>query len=197
MRRVSSLEVHSRSETLQDTVKTEITGQTEVGTSNYVVGTATRSHGVTSALLSRRRSLSLPGLGRVEVVAVDRHPVLLWLAVGGLFFAAVLAVVGMPPVSIHAPTHGWGIMSPTCGLTRGVAAAARGDVATAWAYNPASLLLVAGAVATVVRALMGSVTGRWVNVQLAITRWGGVVATMVLVILEINQQSHAALLMAG
>lgn len=152
---------------------------------------------MTSALVSRRRWLPVPGLGGVEVAAVDRHPVLIRLAVGGLLLAAALAIFGMPPVDLHAPTHNWGIMSPTCGMTRGVAAATRGDLSTAWAYNPASLLLVAGAIGSVARAVVGSVTGQWVNVRLAITRPGWVGVAIALVALEINQQSHAALLMAG
>lgn len=152
---------------------------------------------MTSVQVSQGRSLPLPGLGSVDVEAVDRHPVLIWLAIGGLALATILAVFGMPPVSIHAPTHDWGIMSPTCGLTRGVAAATRGDLATAWAYNPASLLLVGGAIASIARALVGSATGRWVNLRPAITRGGWIGVALAVVALEVNQQASAALLMTG
>lgn len=139
----------------------------------------------------------LPGFGTVSLGTVDRHPGLLWIAAGGLVLAGLLATFGMPPVSLHAPTHGWGIMGPTCGMTRGVAATVAGDLPRAWAYNPASLLVVGGAVAVIGRSVAGMTTGRWVNLRVAISRGGWLAVVLVLVALTANQQAHADLLLAG
>ena len=127
---------------------------------------------------------------------VDRRPGLVQAAVGGLLVAAVLAVTGPPPVDLHNPLHRWyGIMDPACGMTRGVIAVMRGRLGQAWAYNPASLLVVPGALAVLVRAAAGRLAGRWLDVRFRPTRLFWLLATAVLLLLWVNQQRHAALLL--
>lgn len=143
-----------------------------------------------------RRRLRLAGFGSVGITPEDTHPGLVWIAAAGLAAAAILAVYGMPPIGIHLPTHGWGIMGPTCGMTRGVAAAVDGDLAGAWAYNPASPLLVGGALASVARAGVGVTTGRWLDLHLRVTRGGWAVLVVFLAALTVNQQANASLLLS-
>jgi hypothetical protein len=139
------------------------------------------------------RRLGVEGVGWS---GVDRHPWLAWPAAAGLLVAAVLAVTGPPPVDLHGPLHRWlGIMDPACGMTRGVIAVLRGRPGSAWAYNPASLLVVPGALGVLVRAAAGRLTGRWPNMRFRPTRLFWLLAGTVLLLLWINQQRHAALLL--
>ncbi|MQA01963.1 MAG: DUF2752 domain-containing protein [Streptosporangiales bacterium] len=133
---------------------------------------------------------------QLRVEAADRHRGLFVLAVGGLLVGAAMAVFGLPPLDLHGPLHNlFGIMDPLCGGTRGVYSAMRGDVASAWAYNPASIPLVLGALTLVVRHVAGWLTGRWLTVRLR-PRWLVVTVAVVLVVaLGVNQQLHADLLM--
>jgi hypothetical protein len=82
---------------------------------------------------------------------------------------------------------------------------AAGRLERAWAYNPASnpasLLLVGGALAVLVRAGVGWLTGRWLTVTLGHARrpWSWLLPALALIAvaaLWANQQHHAALLMA-
>jgi hypothetical protein len=131
---------------------------------------------------------------RLRWEQADRHPTLAPLAAAGLLAAAVLAVVGLPPVDLHGPLHRLGIMDPLCGMTRGVVAALHGRLGRAWAYNPASPLLVAGALLALGRWLVGQLTGRWLDATLRPTpRTVGLAAALVLA-LWANQQAHADLL---
>src|SRR5574341_2057223 len=102
----------------------------------------------------------------VRWATTDRYPRLARLALGGAVLAFVLAVVGLPAVSIHEPTHFAGIMSPSCGLTRAARFLARADFRQAWRYNPASFLLAAGAALLIARAAIGRLTGRWLEITL-------------------------------
>ncbi len=136
------------------------------------------------------------GVERVDWSRADRHASLAWVAAGGLLAAVVLAVAGPPPVDLHGPLHRWlGIMDPGCGGTRGVIAVLRGHPGRAWAYNPASLLVVPGALAVLVRAAAGRVAGRWLDVRFRPTRLFWLLAAAALVLLWVNQQRHAALLL--
>ncbi|MGH3665143.1 MAG: DUF2752 domain-containing protein [Egibacteraceae bacterium] len=124
----------------------------------------------------------------------DGHRFLTWSAVLGLAAAVLLAAFGMPPVELHGPLHYLGIMGPLCGMTRGVAAFTRGDLALAWAYNPASLLLVPGAAVVIGRAAYGCVTGRWLQARI---RFDPRIRTFVVVgvaLLTVPQQLHVELL---
>lgn len=69
------------------------------------------------------------------------------------------------------PLYRLGIVLPGCGLTRGVVAAARGDLAGAWRWNPASLLVVLGGRRRVARAGVGRTTGWWLSVRVAPCAW--------------------------
>ena len=64
------------------------------------------------------------------------------------------------------PLYALGIVLPGCGLTRGTVALLKGDFSAAWAYNPASYLLVVMLVAVLVRAVVGVKCGRWLHVRL-------------------------------
>lgn len=134
------------------------------------------------------------GLARLRVEGTDRHPTLVWIAAAGLLAATLLGWLGMPPVDLHGPLHYLGIMGPLCGMTRSVARAATGDLARAWRYNPGGLLLVAGAWVSIVRALVGRLTGRWLNLHVVVSRGGWWALTITLAALTVNQQLHADLL---
>lgn len=136
-----------------------------------------------------------PPLLVVRVVGGDRWRVVTNIALVGLALAGLLAVFGMPPVDLHGPNHRLGIMVPTCGMTRGVAAAARLDLATAVSFNPAAPFLVAGAVAALLRAVVGRVSGRWIDVMTGVPRFWMWVSGVAFVALWVNQQAHASLLM--
>jgi hypothetical protein len=124
----------------------------------------------------------------------DRHPTLTLLAAAGLLAAGVLAMVGLPPVDLHGPLHRLGIMDPLCGMTRGTVAVLRGRLGQAVAYNPASPLLVTGAVLALGRWLVGRLTGRWLDATLRRTPFTLGIAAALVLALWVNQQAHAALL---
>ena len=87
-------------------------------------------------------------------------------------------------------------MDLLCGGTRALRLAARGDITGALAWNPLSRILLAGAIAVVLRAAVGAATGRWVNVRIATDRRLLIAGIAVLVVLlQIRQQSNAAVLM--
>ena len=114
----------------------------------------------------------------------DRHPALTLLAAG------VLAVVGLSPLDLHGPLHHLGIMDPLCGMTRGTVAVLHGQFGQAVAYNPASPLLVVGAVLAVVRWLVGRLTGRWLDATLRATPITWAVVAVVVLALWVNQQAQ-------
>jgi len=134
------------------------------------------------------------GVLRVHWARQDRHPTLAPPAAAGLLVAGVLALVGLPPVDLHGPLHDLGIMDPLCGMTRGTVAVLRGRLGQAVAYNPASPLLVAGAVLVLIRWLVGRLTGRWLDATLRRTPLTVGIAAAMLLALWLNQQAHAALL---
>lgn len=101
-------------------------------------------------------------------MTVDRRDAWRFLTVAGpslLVAVAVMAVVGLPRVPVMAPLYAVGIVLPGCGLGRATVALARGDLALAWAYNPASFVVAAGLAALAVRTALGAGGGRWVHVH--------------------------------
>ncbi|MDT0300843.1 DUF2752 domain-containing protein [Streptomonospora wellingtoniae] len=131
---------------------------------------------------------------RMRVETHDGHRWVLYVAVGGLLAGAAMAVFGLPPVELHSPLHYMGVMMPTCGATRAVWAAMSGDLAMSLRYNPLGIVLVAGAFATLLRLAAGLVTGRWVNVRVVSWPAAAVVATVLVIALEVNQQLNRDLL---
>ncbi len=114
------------------------------------------------------------------------------LAIGGGLTAAALALIGGFPFDTPMPTHAFGWVEPTCGLTRGTTAAARGDFALAWRYNPLSLALVAVGVLGVVRLAAGLATGWWVNLHVRRPAWWGwTFLAVALMAFSLYQQSNA------
>lgn len=124
----------------------------------------------------------------------DGHRILTTAALIGLPVAILLAVFGLPPVNVHGPLHYLGIMGPTCGITRGVMWFTRGELATAWQYNPLSLLMVPGAVLVLGRAVYGWWTGRWLRVALRRNRWLIAIVVLGTIMLTIRQQLQGDLL---
>lgn len=122
--------------------------------------------------------------------SVDAHPYAAAPAALGLVLAVVLAIFGMPPVSLHGPLHFLGIMDPLCGMTRGVASAMRGDLAKALSYNPASPAVLLGGGVALARWIYGRRSGRWLNVSWRSPTRVAVIAVLVAG-LEVNQQLQA------
>jgi hypothetical protein len=117
----------------------------------------------------------------------------MWIALIGLVIAALLAVLGLPPVDLHGPLHYLGVMDPLCGGTRSVYLTLHGQLRDAVRYNPAGPGLVAGAAAVLVRAAFGRVSGYWVDIHVP-RRIVIPVALAALAALEVNQQLHVVLL---
>lgn len=133
---------------------------------------------------------------RVQVVwePEDRHAGLSrFVAVGGLG-AVALAVFGLPPFSLHGPLHRFGVMDPLCGMTRAVRFLARGDLADAWRYNPASFVLLASAIIVALRWVVGKLRGRWWNVTVPSRRVLLPIFGFAVAVLWVNQQAHVSLL---
>jgi hypothetical protein len=102
-------------------------------------------------------------------------------------------VFGLPPVDLHGPLHYLGVMDPLCGGTRSVYLTLHGHLREALRYNPAGPLLVVAALAVLIRAAVGRLTGYWVRVRPP-RRLSIAVGVVALVALEVNQQLHVALL---
>ena len=124
----------------------------------------------------------------------DRHTAMTQLAAVGLVAALLIAVLGQPPYGFHGPLHYFGIMSPTCGMSRGVMWFTRGDIGRAWDYNPASLLVVPAGLVALIRAMYGRVAGRWPNLNFRWNWWIRGLLLVALVALTVRQQLHAELL---
>jgi len=124
----------------------------------------------------------------------DRHVALTQLAGVGLVAALLMAVFGQPPYGFHGPLHYLGIMSPTCGMSRGVMWFTRGNLALAWEYNPASLLVVPAGAVVIIRTMFGRFTGRWPNLSFRWNWWILGLLLAAVVALTVRQQLHADLL---
>lgn len=132
-------------------------------------------------------------VGRLRT-SIDDHDRMRWwtvLAWGGLASAVVLAAIGGFPFDTPMPTHSVGWVDPTCGLTRGSTAIARGDLGLAWRYNPTSFLVMGFGAAGVARAAIGITKGRWWNASLRLG-WGGwLLVALAVVALTLYQQTNA------
>ncbi len=138
---------------------------------------------------------------RLRVERRDRHGWVTLLAVAGVVIAAAMAVFGLPPVDLHGPLHRVGIMDPLCGGTRAARFTAQGNLVQAWRYNPLGIITVLGAAAAVLRAVFGGATRRWVNARMSWTpkrrRIAITLAIVLVILLEVRQQTRADLLIAG
>lgn len=125
----------------------------------------------------------------------DRHHKLTKTASIGVTIGALLALFGLPPVDVHGPLHYVGIMAPTCGGTRALRLAFLGQFGASLTYNPLSLLLATGAIGFLTRHVYGTLTGRWLSFRVSRSWTAIFLAAVAMILLEINQQMHAALLM--
>lgn len=114
-----------------------------------------------------------------------------WSALGGVAVAALLAAAGGFPFDMPMPTHSFGWVDPTCGLTRGSTAIARGDLALAWRYNPTSFLVMAFGFVGLVRVATGWTTGRWWNISPRLGAIGWVLVVLAFAALTAYQQTNA------
>lgn len=129
----------------------------------------------------------------------DPWPAATWAAFAGVAAALVMAALGLPPVDLHGLAHRYGVMDPLCGGTRAVRLAVMGQWAASWSYNPLGVPLVLGAMALLFRAGIGWLTGRWLTIDAALSprarravRLGALLGVL---LLEVNQQFHAGLLL--
>ncbi len=127
----------------------------------------------------------------------DRHPTITRLVLIGIPFVALLAVFGLPPIDIHGPLHYLGIMGPTCGMTRGVMWTARGDLARAWQFNPASLLVLPTMIGLTGRAIYGKITSRWLNLHIRWRPWLWIIPALLILLLSVRQQLNVGFLLAN
>lgn len=124
----------------------------------------------------------------------------LTVAAGLAVVAAVaLRTVGVPQVDLHGPLHYLGIMDPLCGGTRATFLLLAGDPVAAAQYNPLVFPLWTLVAAVLIRAGIGSLSGRWLDLRACgRTRRVLLVALALAVIaLAVRQQLHAELLMQG
>ena len=128
---------------------------------------------------------------RLDVSDQDRMRLVTILALGGLVLAAVLALIGGLPFDLPMPTHAIGWVEPSCGLTRGSTAIARGDLSLAWRYNPASFLAVAFGAVGLCRAIIGFLTRRWINVEGRLGVPGWIAIVVAIAGLWLHQQNNA------
>lgn len=133
------------------------------------------------------------GLVHLRWESYDRHSTVTLDALIGIPLVVLLAVVGLPPIDVHGPFHYLGVKGPTCGMTRGVMWTARGDIAQAWRFNPASLLVLPALVLLAVRALLGRLTDRWLNLSIRWRRWLWVSVIPLILLLSIRQAAQCGL----
>lgn len=113
--------------------------------------------------------------------------------------ALALRIVGVPPIDVHGPLHYVGIMDPLCGGTRAAFLLLSGDPAAAARYNPLVFPLAALVVLVLLRAGIGTLTGRWLDVRPSRGARRTLLAVVALAVaaLAVRQQLHAELLMQG
>jgi len=133
----------------------------------------------------------------IRVSGWDTAPWLTWVSALGLVAAVVLAAMGGLPFDIPMPTYRFGVVTPTCGLTRGSTAIARGDFALAWRYNPASYLVIGVGAIGVVRSVVGATTRRWITVNCTRSRIVWVIIGASIMAFWLYQQSNAEFIMTS
>ena len=101
----------------------------------------------------------------VRVDSTDQARWVTWTTIVGSLAAGGLVLTGGLPFDLPMPTYRFGVVTPTCGLTRGSTAIARGDFALAWQYNPVSFLVMFFGLLGVARTGLGVVAQRWVVVN--------------------------------
>jgi hypothetical protein len=131
----------------------------------------------------------------VRLEGRDRWSLVTVGAAASLVAAVILAVVGVPRTSLMQPLYSLGVVLPGCGLTRGMVALVSGDLSTAWAYNPAAFAVMAVALAAMLRAAVGVVSGRWVHARVRPSPAVIALATAAVALLWLRQQASADLLM--
>lgn len=136
----------------------------------------------------------------LKVERSDRWQPVTWLALAFGVAAVAMAIIGLPSVDLHMPPHHAGIMDPMCGGTRAVRFAAMGNWSESWRYNPIGIPFLVTVVLLILRAVVGWLSGRWLTIRIRWTGRGKLIAWLLLaavvIALEINQQSNAALLMS-
>ena len=133
-------------------------------------------------------------------VHVDRHDRarwFTWISMTGLVAAVALAAMGGLPFDIPMPTYRFGVVTPTCGLTRGSTAIARGDFGLAWQYNPASFVVIGLGAVGLIRSVVGFATRRWVTVNCTRSRLAWVLIGVTVVAFWLYQQSNADFIMTS
>jgi hypothetical protein len=110
--------------------------------------------------------------------------------------AVVLRVAGVPPVDVHGPLHYLGVMDPLCGGTRATYLLLSGDLAAAARYNPIVFPLALVAVGLLVRAGVGILRGRWLEIHFSRPRRNVRLVLLIVVVaaLSVRQQLEADLL---
>lgn len=142
-------------------------------------------------------SSSHPPTRRRRVRVDDRDDMrwVTYLALGGLTVALGLAIIGGVPFDTPMPTHSLRFVEPTCGLTRGSTAIARGNLELAWRYNPASFLVIGFGAFGILRLFVGRWTGLWLNVRIRPFGVGWIVLGGALIALWAHQQQNAEFIM--
>ena len=121
----------------------------------------------------------------------DPWPAATVAGVAVVVLAPLFAHFGVPQLPMMAPLYHFGVVLPTCGLTRGVTALAAGKWGRAMMFNPTSPLAAAAAVVLVARAAVGLATGWWMHVRVHVGPAAIVAVCAAAVTLWAYQQSHA------
>ena len=127
----------------------------------------------------------------VQVDSTDRARWVTWTTVMGLLVAGGLVVAGGLPFDLPMPTYRFGVVTPTCGLTRGSTAIARGDLALAWQYNPVSFLVMGFGLLGVARTGLGFAAQRWVIVNCTRSRLAWILIGVTIAAFWAYQQTNA------
>lgn len=130
------------------------------------------------------------------VEGTDRMGWLTWLTLTAVGVGMIFATIGHIPFDLPMPTHLIGMVTPTCGLTRGTVAILRGHWSLALRYNPVSFLVPVAILAALVRVVIGRVVDHgWLNVRFHPTRLAWAIGAVLFMALGVYQQSHAMFIM--